>query len=250
MSSLFRQIVKHLPMLLWMVTAFVIPLSLTPELLAEAWVAIALPLAVAAALWYGWWEDGERTRSRAFDFATLWFMPILALNLNRKPFWPWAEPLWPWVGIVAGLGVVACLWLSARATAAEDKAAGKEPGPPASKLRLALAFVCMIVWGLAVCYYGWPLWLTRLLWAKLAINVIAVGSVWSFWFLNPESLRTRPKFRFYVLFSCVTVMALGAGISPWAWHNETLEFAFLGFILVFGLTHLVLDWRESRPAAS
>jgi hypothetical protein len=250
MNPTLRRIFDFAVMLMWMVVGIIVPLSLSPELRAQIWVAIAIHLTLAAILWFGWWAEGKRTRSRAFSFATLWFIPFGSMNIAREPFWPWAQPLWPWLAIVAGLASVACICLSEQASAAEDKAAGKEPGPPVSKLRLALAFVCMIVWGLAVCYQGWPESLTQQLWAKLAINVIAVGSVWSFWFLNPESLRTRPKFRFYVLFSFVTVMALGVGISPWAWHNETLEFAFLGFILVFGLTHFVLDWRESRPAAS
>jgi len=246
MNPTLRRIFDIAVMLMWMVVGIIVPLNLSPELRAQIWVAIAIHLTLAAILWFVWWAEGKRTRSRAFDFATLWFVPVVSMNIDREPFWPWAQPLWPWVAIIAGLGCVACICLSAQASAAEDKAAGKEPGPPVSKLRLALAFVCMIVWGLAVCYQGWPESLTQQHWAKLAINVIAVGSVWLFWVLNPERPRTWPKLGYYVFFSFVTVTMLGAGISPWAWRNDTLELALMAVTAVFGLTLYLKNWRASR----
>ena len=233
-------------MLMWMTVAIFVPLNLSPELRAQVWVAVAVHLATAAILWFGWLAEGKHTRSRAFSFATLWFIPLAALSASSTPFWSWSAPLWPWLTIVAGLGGVACICLSEQASAAEDKEAGKEPGPPISKLRLAMSIGCMVIWAASILYEGWPESLTQQLWAKLAINAIAVGSIWLFWVLNPERPRTWPKLGNYVFFSCVTVMMLGVGISPWAWHNDTLELAFMAFMLVFGLTLYLKDWRATR----
>lgn len=245
MNPTLRRISKFSAMLMWMAVALIVPLNLSPELRAQAWVAVAVHLATAAALWFGWWVEGKHTRSRAFSFAVLWFIPLAALSVSSKPFWPWSAPLWPWLTIVAGLAIVVCICLSEQASAAEDKAAGKEPAPPVSKLRMAASIGCMVLWAGSVLCQGWPESLTQELWAKLGINIIAVGCIWLLWVLNPERPRTWPKLRSYCFFSCLTVMMLGAGISPWAWHNDTLELVFLAFMLVFALTIYVQKWRES-----
>ena len=246
MNPTLRRIAEVATMLMWMAVAIVVPLNLSPELRAQAWVVVAVHLATAAILWFGWWADGKHTRSRAFDFATLWFIPLAALSASSKPFWPWFTPLWPWLTIFAGLGGVACICLSEQASAAEDKAAGNEPASPVSRLRMALSLGILVMWAGLILYQGWPESLTQQLWAKIAVNVIAVGGIWLFWLLNPERPRTWPRLGYYFFFSCVTVMMLGAGISSWAWHNDTLELAFMAFILVFGLTLYLKRWRESR----
>jgi hypothetical protein len=246
MNPTLRKMFDIFVMLMWMIVGIIVPLNLSAELRAQAWVAVAVHLATAAILWFGWWAEGKHTRSRAFSFATLWFIPLAALSASSKPFWPWSASLWPWLTIFAGLAGVACICLSEQASAVEDKVAGKEPATPVSKLRMAMSIGCMVIWAGSILYEGWPESLTQQLWAKLAINVIAVGSIWLFWVLNPERPRTWPKLGYYVFFSCVTVMMLGAGISPWAWRNDTFELAFMVVTAVFGLTLYLKNWRASR----
>lgn len=252
MNPILRKVSMVACMLMWLAASIFVPLSLSPEYRAQFWVAVADYLIVAAILWGAWMLDGERTKSRAFDFATLWFIPIVGLNVSRTPLWSWSRPFWPWLAVGAGLGACACIYFSAKMSAAEAAAAGKEPEPPASKPRLAMAIVCMGVFFTVLCFEGWPESLTRLLWAKIAINALALGSLFAMWRLNPQrSYRWNDTNRYYVLLGIASVSSLGGGISQWAWENQDLWVIFSYGALAVWMVFELWSWRSlKQPPAS
>lgn len=255
MNPFLRQILKLAGMLMWMGVAFFIPFNLSPELRAQAWVAVAELLALTAVVWFCWWVDGMRTRSRAFSFATLWFIPVGSMNIARQPFWPWAESLWPWVAIIAGLSVITCICLSSQASEAEDNAAGKEPGPPVSALRTAVGITCVGLWVITLGYEGWPVSWTQSVSAKIAVNIIAVGSLYMIWRVNPSrTYQWNNSNRYFILLGLLTVSALGGGISQWAWGNQELWvcfslFAFTGWVICEVWARLASPRPPANPVA-
>ncbi len=121
------------------------------------------------------------------------------------------------------------------------------------KLRWTLQALCLAVW-MGALFSAlpdvFPESLTRLLWAKMAINLIALGSLWAAWHLSPDRPRTWQKNRYYLLIGLVTVAAIGCGISPWAWENVAVQLSYLIFVGLCCLAHQIMGWREAKRPPS
>lgn len=92
----------------------------------------------------------------------------------------------------------------------------------------------------------WPESLARQLWAKVAINFVAVGSLWAAWCLSADRPRTWKKNLYYVLAGLVTVAAIGCGLSPWAWENVTVQWCYLIFVGLCCVAHYIMGWRDAK----
>lgn len=82
---------------------------------------------------------------------------------------------------------------------------------------------------------------------KLAVNIVALGSLWGCFYLNPETSWSGRQWRTFTLFALCTVMMLSHGLSPWAWGHAAAEWALICLVAAFGLTHFYLLWQEAKP---
>ncbi len=122
--------------------------------------------------------------------------------------------------------------------------------PMNPKFRYVLQALCLVLW-LGALYstlpdHLWPESLPRQLWAKFAINCVALGGLWGAWCLSSDRPRTWKKNRYYILVGLVTVAAIGCGLSPWAWENITVQWSYLIFVGLCCVAHHIMGWRDAK----
>lgn len=118
------------------------------------------------------------------------------------------------------------------------------------KLRYFLQALSLVLWFGVLCStlpdHLWPESLPRQLWAKVAINFVALGGLWGAWCLSTDRPRTWKKNLYYVLAGLVTVAAIGCGLSPWAWENVTVQWCYLIFVGLCCVAHYIMGWRDAK----